>query len=170
MPKEVTEADKEELVGWLKEANDQTVDSLPTFLNHLQNDYSHDYGTICHAMVAAAMSAIKIIDSGPQGGITGFQAGAVMWMFIREWMQDNSPMKMVKYRDMLYPQSEDKFAKTISKSAWEWIQTEANKNIAEAVQHKLKTGDDPMVHADVLAHWKSIINGDVPFGFTVKED
>ena len=36
-----------------------------------------DYGTVCHAIALSAVARTA------QGGITGFQAGAVMWEFIK---------------------------------------------------------------------------------------
>lgn len=45
----------------------------------------HDYGTICVAIGAIAAAAARAADRSPNGGITGFQAGAVFWEFTRAW-------------------------------------------------------------------------------------
>lgn len=37
---------------WYADAENQTMDTLLPFLNHLMNDYNHDYGTIVHALIA----------------------------------------------------------------------------------------------------------------------
>ena len=48
--KEITEKDKED-VQWYKDAKNQTLETLPDFINHLVKDYSHDYGTICRQLL-----------------------------------------------------------------------------------------------------------------------
>ena len=30
---------------WFEEAKEQTIETLPMFINHIMNDYDHDYGT-----------------------------------------------------------------------------------------------------------------------------
>lgn len=146
---------------WYKEAKKVTLEKLPGFINHLMNDYRHDYGTICHAMAAGGIATMWAIDKAPQGGITGFQAGCIMWEFIRHWnySYNKCGLRLVDYDDMLYPQYYDRFQKTISKSVWESLQ-------AEARQHLANNGGAVTA---VTAHWKSIVDGEVPFGYTVAE-
>jgi len=61
---------------------------------------------------------------------------------------------------MLYPQYGDKF-NNISQESWERLQDKAKENL------KNKT----MVHEDVRQHWEDIaIYGEVPFGYTVREE
>ena len=64
------------------EAKDQNPETLPAFLKKISSDYQHDYGTICQAVAMAAIAAAWAFDRGLQGGITGFQAGAVMLSLI----------------------------------------------------------------------------------------
>jgi len=213
--------------GWQKKAGEATIKSLPGFLTELTEKYQHDYGTICHAVAIAAQAAAKAMDHGPQGGITGFQAGCIMWQFIREWnCSDNKTgMKLVDYDNFLYPQYADKFDKTLSSDIWKSIQKEATvqvknadekyadylketeqykKDIAvfvgeypdyyenkehydplgigtgeqwEAEAKKKESGfefapQEPYCPVDsnsaVYIHWLSIINGKVPFGYTIE--
>ena len=147
---------------WFKEAKEQTIETLPQFINHLMNDYRHDYGTICHALSAAALATVYAADKSPQGGITGFQASFIMWDFIRQWMYPHNEcgLRLVDYDDMLFPQYQDKFEKIISPDTWNKIQEQARKYVDE----------NDIVHPNVLAHWKLIINGEIPFGYVVKEN
>ena len=151
---------------WFEEAKEQTVESLPAFINHIMNDYCHDYGTVVHAISACALAAAWAANAseGACGGITGFQAGFVMWDFIRQWQypRNKTALKVVNYDDMLYPQYEQKFEKTITKRIWESIQEEAKRRLLE------ETGYEP--HPTVKAHWESIVAGWVPFSYTVLED
>lgn len=119
---------------WYEKAKSVKLEELPDFINSLMNDYSHDYGTICHALAAGGIATMWAMNKHEQGGITGFQAGCIMWQFIREWNCKNNKtgLKMVDYDNMLFPQYEHKFEKTIDQSTWESIQKEAVNHINEA--------------------------------------
>ena len=147
---------------WYLQAKDQTLESLQGFINHIINDYEHDYGTICHAMSACSIATMWAINKTDQGGITGFQAGAIMWEFIKHWnyTDNKTGMKMVNYDDMLYPKYDYKFQKTITESIWKSIQDVANNRLKE----------NKTAHPKVIAHWKSIVNGKIPFGYKIVKD
>jgi hypothetical protein len=147
---------------WYKEAKTQTLETLPQFISHLLGDYVHDYGTICHALAAGGIATMWAMNNHPQGGITGFQAGAIMWEFIRNWNYEYNKcgLKIVDYDNMLYPQYKDKYAKTINKDTWEALQ--------KAAQKMLNEGDG--VCPKVKKHWESIVAGDIPFGYKIKND
>jgi hypothetical protein len=146
---------------WFAAANEQTLETLPDFLKTLAQ-FEFDYNTICYAVAAAAIAAAWAIDRSPNGGITGFQASAVMWEFITEWCQLKGPARLLKWEDMLYPQQADKFI-TISPETWHWLQEKAKEKLEEATPPAFPA------HPDVLAHWKSIEAGHVPFGYRVGE-
>ena len=149
---------------WVKEAELQTTDTLPNFLNKLMNGYSHDYGTVCHAIAIGSMATAYALNKQPQGGITGFQAGAVMWEFMRNWQfRDNKVgLALVDFDKLLYPQYEGKFQRTISKDTWLRLQEEASRLISESI-----TGT--LVCKDVYKHWMSIVDGKIPFGYTLED-
>ena len=90
---------------------------------------SNDYGSIARALGYGAVVTARAMDRSPQGGITRFQAGFVMWTFIRKYMySDNkSGLRVVDYDKLLYPQYEDYFSNTISASGWKLLQEEARK-------------------------------------------
>jgi len=160
--KKITEKDKDIIDQWYVDAKRQTKDSIDEFIRHISEDYEHDYGTICHACAAGAMAGLYAVETSPQGGITGFQAGAIQWEIIKAWGafgSKDAPMAFIDYSNMLYPQYESKF-KSISKATWEWLQKEANIKLAE--------GSDKF-HPDIYDHIHSIAAGKVPFGYTVKE-
>lgn len=145
---------------WLEESFNVTLKTLPEFLRHLTEDYKYDYGTICHAMSIAAIATLTAIDKSPQGGITGFQASAVMWAFIRNWQYtgNKTGLRIVDFDDMLYPQYE--FQKIITKEIWESLQLEANRLLTE----------NKMVASKIRDHWQSIADGKIPFGYTLPNE
>lgn len=155
------ERDMEEINSWFDEAtNISTMSELENFITKLNNRYIHDYGTIVHAMTAGCIATLYMMDRQDQGGITGFQASCIMWGFIKRWMSYDGPMVLRRYRYMLYPQYEKNFEKTISRNVWEWLQKEASNEI-------LKVNEmDPQVRQ----HIQSIVDGVVPFGYTIVED
>ena len=67
--------------------------------------------------------------------------------------------RILNYDDMLFPQYKDEFDKTISKDTWELLQKEARENLK----------DLRFASYEVAEHWKSIVRGNVPFGYKVKE-
>jgi len=109
-----------------------TIEELPDFINGMM-DESHGYGSICCSVAASAVAAAWAANKHGNAGITGFQAGAVMWEFIRQWnyRSNKTGMKITDYDNMLYAQYEHKFQKTISKSTFESLQKEANRLLME---------------------------------------
>lgn len=139
----------------------ETVTDLETLHQLLTKTYRHDYGTICHAVAASALAAAHVMDrDNEQGGITGFQASAVMWEFVGHWLGNRGPMVMRRWEDALYPQNEPRFAHVMSPDVWAWLQAEATQLLA---------GAKSTAHPNVVAHWQSIVDGTVPFGMTVAE-
>ena len=147
---------------WYEEARNQTMKTLPKFLKKLAR-FNHDYGTICHVLSAGAVGTAWALNSTPQGGITGFQASMVMWMFVKHWYHKNNKcgLRIWDFDLLLYPQYGYRFDKTISPDTWADIQAEAKKRLEET---------EFPVHSDVKAHWESIVAGVVPHGFEVKEN
>jgi hypothetical protein len=142
---------------WMKEARAMTLEKLPAFLEKLVS-HKHDYGTICRAIAAAGVAAAYAVEKSPQGGITGFQASCIMWDLITGWDEgkEGKPIRLVDYEDMLYPQYAHKF-RSITPETWAHLQAKAKEKLATS----------PTAAARVVAHWKSIAAGEVPFGYTV---
>ena len=138
----------------------KSFEDLVSFLEYVKDNCNTGYGTAPRSMAQASLAVAWYL--ADVFGITGFQAGFVMWDFIRDWNYSHNEcgMKIVNYDDMLYPQHDDKFDKTISSNTWSALQTQAKKNLEETTY----------AHPAVLAHWQSIVDGVVPFGYTVKDD
>jgi hypothetical protein len=167
---DISEAGLRELLK--KEVEGITMETLPAFME-LALNRSQDYGTICVAIGYCAVAAAKAANRSKHGGITGFQASAVFWEFVRGWGTfGEGPKRMVNYTNLLYPQHCDDFT-TISSDTWDWVKEEAAKNIAESEGPTGKIGSDDFYvapHPDVLAHWKRIVESDrPPFGLVVKD-
>ena len=142
---------------WYVAAKAMKVADLPEFIRHLTEDYGHDYGTICHAVAAAAVAAASAVNHAPCGGIAGFQAGCMMWEFLDKFHGVKYPARLLDFKDLLYPQYADKF-RSIPADVWAWAKKEAEKNLVERRAH---------AHPAVIAHWESVAMGKVPFGLTV---
>ncbi len=141
--------------------NIKTFEELTAFLKNVEENYGYGYGEAPRAMAQAALAVAWYLSS--KFGITGFQAGFVMWDFITGWNRTGNEcgLKLVDYDEMLYPQYDYKFEKTISSYAWNNLQKVAKKRLDEA---------DNYVHPRVLEHWQSIADGKVPFGYVVCDD
>lgn len=147
---------------WFKKAKSMKPEDFPEFFRELTEDYEHDYGTVCHAMAAVGLAAMFAFNNseGACGGITGFQAGCVMWEVIRYMNYENNKcgLRLLDMDDLLYPQYEHKFT-AISKDTWDAVKKEAQKRLLER----------GAAHPDVVAHWESIVNGKVPFGLRIED-
>lgn len=146
---------------WQREAQKMTLGKLPEFLDRLMG-HNHTYGSIVHAIGAGAIATAYAMDNHKNGGITGHQAGAIMWEMLYNWnfKTNKCGLKLVDFDEMLYPQYEEKFDKTISPQVWIHLVAEAKSNL---------TSKTIYAHEDVIKHWEDISNGIVPFGYTVKE-
>lgn len=137
----------------------ETLDDLIEFLTYVKDNCNYDYGvaprSIAQASLATAWYFSNIF------GITGFQAGFIMWDFIRDWKYQNNKLglKIINYDDLLYPQYEDHFDKIMTKPMFEDLQ--------KVAMEKLEKGEN--VAPEVRIHWMRIVNGYVPFGFKVVE-
>lgn len=159
-PMEVTEANTDIVEGWHAKARDVvTMRDVVAFYDELANDYEHDYGTICHAMAALGIAAMRALNNSEQGGITGFQAGCVMWEFIKHFMHMEGPMRLIEYKDILYPQFDDKFDKKLSKEMLEWLQEKAKKAMDGNVMMSIAVAQR---HHDIIA-------GKLPEGWSLEE-
>lgn len=98
-------------------------------------------------------------------GMTGFQMGCVLWGIIDKLCIDSHDvgMRLLNYNNLLYPQYEYKFEKTITKNVFESLQKKASEILE-------KDGGRNFMHKDVVKHLRSIVDGVPPFGFKVVED
>ena len=148
---------------WYKKAKYIKPDDFPEFFRELTEDYIHDYGTVCHAMAAVGLAAMFAFNNseGARGGITGFQAGCVMWQIIRHMNYEDNKcgLRILDMDNLLYPQYEYKFC-SIGRDTYEAVKKEAQKRLSE----KRAT-----THPSVVAHWESIVNGKIPFGLIIED-
>lgn len=148
---------------WMAEAKEvRTIEEFAEFYRKVVTDTAHDYNTCVYANAAVALAAARLASN--HLGITGFQAGCVMWEFIADWRKQDGPMKLTTFEDMLYPQYDDRFDTVISPGTWKWLQEQASERIAA------DAGNDIPVHPAVFSHWQSIVDGVVPFGYRVGGD
>lgn len=141
---------------------DVTVEGLPAFIAEMLAD-EIDYGTICMAVAFAGAAAAWAVERSPQGGVTGFQAGFIGWELLRQWGSPTlgkTGTRIVNFDDLLYPQYAYKFH-TLSKETWEKVQAEAARLVAEPHDY---------AHPDVVAHWRSVADGGIPFGLKLEAE
>ncbi len=148
--------------AWYEESKHQTMASLPDFMEKLSK-HQHDYSSICYAIAAAANAAAHALDRGPSGGITGFQAGGVMWEFMSLWNGIKGPAKLVRFENAIYPQYAEEFAgMTIEYETFEHIRKLAR-------EHSEEIEKNGGAVTSVYYHMKSIAEGNAPFGMRVKD-
>lgn len=147
---------------WYEEADRQTRKSLPDFISKMMDGYRHDYGTACHAIAACTLATLNAMSD--EIGITGFQYSLIKLLVLRYafYPCNETALKVVNYDDMLYPQSQHKFEKVISKETFDSLQKQARKKLQEHNPHA--------VAREVWDHWVNIVCGIPPFGYTVQDN
>ncbi|TIR98845.1 MAG: hypothetical protein E5X19_05400 [Mesorhizobium sp.] len=136
-----------------------TLAELPAFIADVMGR-QHDYGTICVAIGSIAAATAWACNKHEHGGVTGYQAGAILWEFARAWGAPSigkTGARFQNFDDLLYPQYGERFT-AVSQRTWDALQAEAAKNLQ---------GKWDVAHPDVIAHWRSIVDGVVPFGLTI---
>jgi len=151
----------DEVLLWMDRARKVKPETLNDFLKEVHDAIPLSYGNICHKIAIASLAAAYSFENSDQGGITGFQSGAVMWGFVCAWTRDYDPQKFIHYKDMLYPQMDYKFT-TISQETFAWLQAEAKKSLAD-------DNSGLGMHPDVVRHQKEIVAGKIPFGYTLED-
>lgn len=156
------ETDRDVITQWREEA--ETVESVDAFIDKLVTEYQHDYGTIVHACHSVMLAALNKLNRSEQGGITGFQASCLGWVLVPKMfcIEDGTPLRLIDYSNMLYPQYADRFQKTISPDTWAFLQKEAEESEKDPnfIEHAT---------SEVKSHIRAIREGHVPFGYTVVE-
>ena len=152
------ETDRELIDTWWREAKEcQSIDAAADLARRLVSDYRHDYGTICHAIAVAAIAMAHAVERSPEGGITGFQAGAVSWMLLKHWNDwPDGPRRIVDYANLLYPAYDHHFTE-IDRETANWLTRRAQELLAE---HDGPSGLH--VHPHVRARWESVAAGRLP--------
>jgi hypothetical protein len=115
-----------------------------------------DYGTIVYACSATMQAAFNVMNAHPQfGGITGFQAGCLMWEMVHKFgmFEKDAPLRIQDFNNLLYPQYDEKFATTISPETAAHLKEKA-KVLAG------KNGE--FAHSEVMARWKKMADGWLP--------
>lgn len=141
-----------------------TPEELAEFVKFISN-VPLDYGTAVYAQCAAMLAAQHVMNQGKQGGITGFQAGFIGWEMVKKFMSvGDCGLSLIDWENMLYPQYEERFEKTISRDIFEGLQKKAKECLAKTDNKRL------MLHPDVRKHMESIVSGVVPFGYVLREE
>jgi len=154
--------DKEIIDEWYEKAKHiKNPDELKEFIEYVYSfgDFpGYDEGV--HAITAIAIASSWCANE--YYNITGFQASCVGLQYLMHWTYDYSNLVGISVRnwsDMLYPQCQHRFEKKISKDMFKALQ--------EKAQEKL---DNEGGCEAVLAHWQSIVDGVIPFGYELTDD
>lgn len=156
--KKIKEEDKIHLEWYEETRKINTIEEFNSFFHKLTKEYEHDYGTICHAIAAIGIAAMRLMDKDEQAGITGFQASCITQFIMEHWGSIKPPYKLLQYERMLYPQYEYEYEKTMSNSTFNWLKEQAQEKLV----------NDKNMHPNVKAHMLSILVGCVPFGYKIE--
>lgn len=138
----------------------ETFWDLMNFLQNVQEqhmtDYDEKFVSISQAMLATGYYLASL------SGTDEYQDYQIMWEIVRDITFYNNicGLQILNFDDMLNPKAGVMFEKTIPSEVFELLQKTA--------QNLLDNTSEP--DPDDVEHWKSIVDGKVPFGYTVKEN
>lgn len=155
---------------WFKECRTQTIETLLAFMESVLNNDAVNwdrtdpdicYDMCVHAVAACALAAAWAANE--RAKLSGFQASFVMWDFIRQWFfSDNRcGLRILDFDNMLYPQYEDKFDKTITQDTFDAIRKRAEELLRDKNEYAVDA---------VRQHWASIAAGGIPFGYHIRKE
>jgi hypothetical protein len=84
------------------EAKNQTFETLPEFERRLFQDYEYDYATICVALAAYSIAALRAAEQMVEGGITESQSDLITIEFLRNY-GTAAPSGLRLRKNDLYP-------------------------------------------------------------------
>lgn len=150
---------KQTIDAWYTKAeNVSNIEELTDFVKWIFSQEA-DYELAVHAVSAIAIAATWCGEN--KYGLTGFQGSFVGLQYLLHWTyryEDCIGIKVTDYTEMLYPQNRRHFEKTISSNMFSDLQKKAAKLLQ-------KDGGAQTVRE----HWRSIVNGEVPFGYKIED-
>jgi len=144
---------------WYDRAREVTVETLPEYFAWLLDSGDVDYEDLAHMIGAAALAGAQAVDGSKHGGVSAAQGSRAMWCFVHAWLRSSNFLRMIDFGSMLFPQNHYLFDPTMPPEVWHWLQDQAAAHLADDF------GIPPAER--VAAHWRSIVDGRVPFGYTV---
>lgn len=147
----MTEKECKEMI-YEKSGSVKTLEQFTELLNEIKSQ-EWNYDSLVYSASAIMRSALSVADLG----LSTFQAGFVAWELIGYLMHIKSPAKIIDFNEMLYPQYEAKFQKTISADVWDYLQNKANEYL----------DNNTTALTEVIEHWRKIKSGMIPFGYTI---
>lgn len=143
----------------------KTFDGVANLVLDFLEKYEHGVDTLPHVVAVAAVAAATVVANSPQGQAVGMDKSVMAhnlatWKFIGEFGGfDEGPMRLLQYGQMLYPQTEKKFEKTIDKATMGWLE--------EKAKEALESGRE--IAPKVRMHLECISVGIPPFGYAIEE-
>ncbi len=134
--------------------NVKNIDEFTTLLAEMKID-SNDYGACVVATAYIMEAAYHLLDPG----LTGFQAGCVMWEMVKKFGSygPNARLRMLDYGNLKFPQYERHFTH-IPQETWLSVVKDAQKGCNEWTGEK---------SGRVFEHMQTVAEGRVPFGLKI---
>lgn len=137
-----------------------STDDIKALADEITEKFNYDYGVAPRCVGAFLTVCANYFCSVM--GMTGFQAGFVMWDFILgfNYPHNKCGMRILDFDKLLYPQYLHMF-KEVPEDTWKLVVEEAKKELDQK---------DQLVSCTVVQHWKDIANGKIPDGIVITKE
>ncbi len=161
----VNEPSFEDMAKWAEEAYGLSIDELPKFIHELVEKYDHSSISKVN-MVNIAVTCI--LNNFYQEKVVPMTEPEVMtskWTLIKMLFPEvgDGPISIIKWNNLLSPSS-DPYFHSIPDDVFVDIQ-ESAKLLVERHEAGREVFSD-----EELEHWKSIIDGQVPYGYRIIQE
>ena len=153
------------MVIWAEKAYETELKDLPDFIQNLIDSYDHSDMSKVNIVNVAITCLLKNLFFNETLDMSEDSVLYAKYQIIRMLFPQEygvGPFSIMKWNELLNPTAEPYF-RSIPQQLWEELQQEA-KLLLE--QEAIETGKYQEKYVD---HWKSIIEGEIPFGFRLVE-
>lgn len=133
----------------------KNINDFCSFLEDIEHS-NYDFSFSVYAALAIMRSAHNLI--AKKFPLTISQASWIGVELLKYFGSIQGPIKILEWKNMLYPQYEEKFDKIITKDIFQILRFYAKNELEK---------EQGLPH--IREHWKSIVAGKVPFGYEIKE-
>lgn len=155
----------DDMKGWAEKAYQTDLEQIPEFVRGIVDNYKHTGISKVNVVNIAMTCMLKQFFDNKLFEMTEPEVDTAKWTLIKMLFpaMGDGPISLIKWNNLLSRTAEPYF-KSISQGTFDDI-----RSTASLLYNKYK--DEPGTYSpEDLAHWKSLIDGNVPFGYRIIEE
>lgn len=138
------------------------LEEIPGFVREVIEKFELEGIQKCNLAVITSIALLKNFVEGKLFDMSESEFEQTKWLLLKSLFPDlgDGPISIMKWNTLLVPSGESYF-KSISPEAFETIQQSARLLL------DMHNSGSRTYEPEQIKHWENIINGEVPFGYTI---